>query len=158
MAKAGRVPIGTIITETEYESLRLMLRSSDEANWEVARQILNGCDDQKSIYWIWILSKDWSGKMVNLRTKASREFSTSVELFTNAWTNSEKFAEWLVEKGWMTEEIFQRLKLDILELVAKRARCIFYDVHTTIVTGFKEYDPKNKQVKITNGLNLGNYA
>lgn len=146
MGKAGRVPMGTVITETEYESLRLMLRSSDEANYEVARQILNGCDDQQSIYWIWMLSRHGnSGKMVNLRTKASRAFQEAVNLFRNARNNEEEFAEWLVEKGWTTEEIFQKLKPHIYRLIAERARNSFFNIYTTIGTTFQHYDPSNKQ-------------
>jgi len=146
MAKAGRVPMGTIITEVEYESLRLMLHSSDEANHEIARQILNGCNDQASIYWIWKLSKGWvSHKMVNLRTKASRAFRDAVDLFTNSYNDEEKFAEWLIMKGWMTEEIFQRLKPDIYKLIAQRSQNMFFNNHVTIKNDFKVYDPDNKQ-------------
>jgi hypothetical protein len=144
--KAGRVPMGTVITEKEYESLRLMLHSSDEANWEVVRQVLNGCDDQASIYWIWMLSRrGFAGRMVNLRTKASRAFQESVNLHRNSWNNEEEFAQWLIEKGWMTEEIFQKLKPHIYKLIANRAQNLFFDIHATICTRFQHYDPSNKQ-------------
>lgn len=149
--KAGRVPMGTIITETEYESLRLMLNSSDEGNHEIARQILNGCDDQASIYWIWLLTKGFfSHKMVNLRTKASRAFKDSVELFHNASNNEEEFAGWLINKGWMTEEIFQKLKPGIYKLIANRGKNKFFNLHVTIDEKYKIYDPMNKQDLITN--------
>ena len=96
--KAGMKCVGTVLTEKEYETLRLMIRSADEADQLVAQHLVNGCDIQTSIYWLWRVSKNGAYKMVNLRTKASREFQEACNLFNISSMNEEQFAEWLIKK------------------------------------------------------------
>ena len=63
------------------KSLALMLMSRDTADHKMAQLILNTCDIEKSIYWIWKLSRQASNIMVNLRTKAGRNFKEHSRLF-----------------------------------------------------------------------------
>jgi len=127
-----------ILDEEKYNTLLGMLLSKDEGNHKIAQLILNTCDIEKSIYWIWKLSrKAGHWHMVNLRTKASRAFRDKVELFTIHSKDHLSFAEWLINKDWMTSENFQRLEDDILNTLTSQFRNKFYDVTITIRDKYK---------------------
>lgn len=150
--KVKSVPtkVGTVLTESEYETLDKMLKSSDEGDHRVAQAILNQCNIKESIYWIWCLSKQLSNRMVYLRTKSSREFRDQSKLFAISWMKPTAFALHLHIKGWMTEEIYQRLKPGILdELVNRNRNDNFYDIHVTIKDQYKQYDPENTDTVIS---------
>jgi hypothetical protein len=142
--------VGTVLTLKEYETLDKMLSSTDKGDHTMAQALLNQCDIQKSIYWIWKLSKKGnSSRMVYLRTKASREFEKTSNLFHISWQKATAFALNLVEKGWLTEEIYQYLKPEIMdELVARNKEANFYDIHITIKEEYKEYDPEHTLLKL----------
>jgi len=134
--------LGTVITEEEFSTLEKMLRSSDTGDHRMAQAILNQCDVQKSIYWIWRLTKDYnSHKMVYLRTKASREFNKESNLFPISYMKATEFAFHLIDKQWITPEIYQYLKSEILhELKLRTQNSNFYDLHITIKETYKELD------------------
>ena len=143
--KASKVCIGTVLTEKEYITLNSMLGSKDDGNHLVARKILEGCDIEKSIYWIWKLADNHSWKMVYRRTKASREFDAECGgVSTLGYTDEEGFAELLYKKGWLTEEIFGYLKEAILLDISIRADNMFFDITAEIAGYMRVYDPKNK--------------
>ena len=141
--KAGLHCVGTVLTEKEYETLKSMIKSSDPGDHLVAQQLLTGCDIQQSIYWIWKLAKHGSYNMVNLRTLAGRQFKEATSLFGLDRQNEEQFAYWLIAKGWMTVEIFQRLKQGIKDLIKNRAQNDLFCVHVSIKGSFRYLDPEN---------------
>lgn len=150
--KVKTVPakLGTVITEQEFNTLDNMLRSKDQGDHRMAQAILNQCDIQKSIYWIWKLAKHSSSNMVYLRTKASREFQVSAKLFEIAWMKPTDFAIHLHKKGWLTIEIFARLKPGILdELTQRNKGKNLYDMHATLKDELKQYDPEEADTVIS---------
>lgn len=122
-----------ILDEEKYNTLIGMLKSGDEGNHKIAQLILNTCDIEKSIYWIWKITKTaghWN--MVNLRTKASRAFRDKSHLFNISNKTDLSFAEWLVTQDWMTSEIYQKLEEKILATVNHQVRNTFYKVDIQI--------------------------
>lgn len=147
--KAVPAKVGTVLTYQEFSTLEKMISSSDQGDHRVAQALLNQCDVQKSIYWIWKLSKGRTQYMVYLRTKASREFEKESDLFHISYKKATAFALHLIEKKWLTEEIYQYLKPEIMdELVARNKEANFYDIHITIKDVYKEYDPDHTLVKL----------
>jgi hypothetical protein len=127
-----------ILNEETAKSLAAMLNSRDEADHKIAQLILNTCDIEKSIYWIWRLSRSYhTSRMVNLRTKASRAFRDHSRLFHICQKAERPFAEFLVTQGWLTPEIYQKLEEEILERTLKQATNTFYDVPIKIKDKYK---------------------
>ncbi|HPC34864.1 MAG TPA: hypothetical protein PLP73_04290, partial [Candidatus Absconditabacterales bacterium] len=125
--------IAPILNEETYNTLKGMITSRDEGNHKMAQLILNTCDIQKSIYWIWKLARHGSQyNMVNLRTKASRSFRDKASLFHISHLNSTRFAKYIASKDWLTSEIYQRLEEEIVKEAALRVSNDFYDVELTI--------------------------
>lgn len=137
--------VGTVLTEHEYDTLNKMLKSKDPADHTMAQAILNQCDIPKSIYWIWKLAKQGnSTRMVYLRTKASRDFSSFSMLFSISNRKATSFALLLVEKKWLTEEMYQRLKPEILdELAARNKEMNFYEIYIDIKETYSQFDPES---------------
>jgi hypothetical protein len=134
--------LGTVLTESEYQSLKAMITSSDKENHTIAQHILNQCDIQKSIYWIWRLAKHNAYNMVYLRTKASREFRDATSLFDIAYMKPQEFGLHLDKKGWLTEEIYQRLKPGMLEQLAQHnLGQRFFQIHTIVKDKYRLLDP-----------------
>jgi hypothetical protein len=141
--------VGTVITEKEYDTLVKMLSSTDEGDHRMAQAILNQCNVKESIYWIWRLAKHYSRRMVYLRTKASRNFRAECDLFSIAYKHSTGFARFLIRKDWMTTEIFQRLKEDIVEYIRdNNYEENFYEVHIIIKESFRKFDPDSQLTKL----------
>lgn len=133
--------VGTILTEVEYDTLNKMLHSKDPGDHTMAQQLLNQCDIQQSIYWIWKLGQRNANRMVYLRTKASRAFAEESCLFEISWMSGTRFAISLINKGWMTSEIYLRLKEVILEdLRHKNEKNTLYDIHVIIRPEIKHFD------------------
>lgn len=136
--------VGTILTEVEYDTLNKMLHSKDPGDHTMAQQLLNQCDIQQSIYWIWKLGQRNANRMVYLRTKASRAFAEESCLFEIAWLSHTRFALHLIKKGWMTSEIYLRLKEGIIEdLRDKNKNDTLYDILITIRPEIKQFDPED---------------
>ena len=128
-----------VLNEEIGQSLAKMLNSNDQADWKMAQLILNTCDIEKSIYWIWQLSrKSWySNRMVNLRTKASRNFRDQSRLFHISQKSESPFAEFLNTQGWLTSEIYQKLEEEIVERTETQCSNTFYDVVITVKEKYK---------------------
>ena len=133
------------------QSLAKMLGSNDEADWKMAQLILNTCDIEKSIYWIWQLSrKSWySSRMVNLRTKASRNFRDQSRLFHISQKSERPFAEFLNTQGWLTSEIYQKLEEEIVERTETQCSNTFYDVVITVKEKYKHLALNVEPITIT---------
>jgi hypothetical protein len=131
--------IAPILNEETYNTLKGMITSRDEGNHKMAQLILNTCDIQKSIYWIWKLARHGSHNMVNLRTKASRSFRDKSQLFHISHLNSTRFAKYIANKDWLTSEIYQRLEEEIVKEAALRVSNDFYDVELTIKGKYKDF-------------------
>lgn len=145
--KSVPAKVGTVLTESDFNTLRGMVKSSDEGNHKVAQQILNQCDVKRSIYWIYKLCRsDWraTNNMVYLRTKASREFRDACELFDIYRMEAEEFADWLIERRWMTQWIFQQLKADIIKDLKKQSKNSFFNLYHSIKPEFAALDPDNQ--------------
>lgn len=140
-----------VLNEENYNSLLTMLKSSDEADHKMAQLILNGCDIPKSIYWIWQLGRyGWytQSRMVNLRTKASRNLRDISDLFRISAKDPTSFAVWLKDKGWLTPEIFQYLEEDVINKHARQFRNTFYDVEFKIKEEYKHLASKTETLTL----------
>lgn len=133
------------------QSLTKMLGSNDEADHKMAQLILNTCDIEKSIYWIWQLSrKSWyANRMVNLRTKASRNFRDQSRLFHISQKSERPFAEFLNTQGWLTPEIYQKLEEEIIERTETQCSNTFYDVVITVKEKYKHLALNVEPITIT---------
>jgi len=131
----------TVLTEENYLTLDKILSSTDEGDHKMAQLILNQCNVQLSIYWIWKLAKYKAGRMVNLRTKASRKFRDDSNLFYISHRNEYEFAKWLDTKDWLTPELFQLLKAGVVRILSYDNKNRFYDLHFTVREDKKHFDP-----------------
>lgn len=137
---ASSVEDVVIIDEESFNTLRGMLRSSDKDDWTMAQMILTKCNVEKSIYYIWLLSrKCYVHNMVNLRTKAGRKFRDDTNLFSLCGYNEEILLKYLVNKDWVTKEIFQKLIPEITKSVNSRTFNQFFDVSLTLKDDYKKY-------------------
>ena len=138
-----------VLNKDTAATLTSMLKSKDEGDHKMAQLILNQIDIQKSIYWIWRISKDSYNtyRMVNLRTKASRKFRDDCELFTIASKQTSDFLKWLINKSWLTPEIYSYLLDDIIEDLRFRLggmSCAkMFNVAINLKDEYKQYDPNN---------------
>ena len=131
----GEAPV---LNAEVYETLKGMLRSPDEGNWKMAQMILNACDINKSIYWIWKLTREgYASRMVNLRTKASRTFRDHSRLFYISSKGSLSFAEFCAREKLLTSEIFQYLEKDLMSRANLQFRHTFYDTQYKIKDEYK---------------------
>jgi len=126
-----------ILDEENYNTLLGMLNSRDEGNHKIAQLVLNTCDIEKSIYWIWKLARKQGSNMVNLRTKASRAFRDKSHLF-NIWSMAPlTFLEHCNRNDIITPEIYQRLEDEVLNTLTHQVRNRFYNVQITIKDKYK---------------------
>lgn len=147
-----RVPeMGTrVLTKEDYSTLLNMIRSSDPHDHTMAQLILIQLDVEKSIYLIWKLAKAGNAsRMVNLRTKAGRKFRDDSALFSIHYMNEKEFANWLNTRGWLTKELYQKLKPGIRTLIKKTIENPFYDFHITIKPEFKAFDEEDQLTSIS---------
>jgi hypothetical protein len=137
------VPVsGTaVLTDETFETVKSMLKSNDEGDHKMAQLILNQLDVETNIVRIWELAKSYAHNMVNLRTKASRKFRDSTNLFWLANTSNYTFAAWLNRKGWLTPERFQYLKKDIVRHLSYKDDHTFYRLSFEIKEEYKHLDP-----------------
>ena len=130
----------TILNSEKYESLLKMLQSADSADHLMAQFLLNNCNVNKSIYWIWKLGKNYSSRMVNLRTKASRKFRDDSRLFHIINKNSYHFVSYLKSQELLTTEIFMLLKDDLLRYAEKICNNLYFDFSLTLKEEYKQFD------------------
>lgn len=142
--KKGAAPL--VLDKEMYESLDSLLKSSDEENHRLAQFTLNTCDIQKSIFWLWRLADRSSYRMVNLRTKASRYLQTTAELPALARMDETEFAEWLIDKNWMTHEIFQVLEPSIIKKLKDQCDNQYYDVTVRLKEEYKHLTPNHQDI------------
>lgn len=143
--KAVPANSGTALTESDYNTLESIFSSNDEDNHRIGQAILNRCDIQASIYWIWRLAKRHSHKMVYLRTKASRKFVEDTNLWHLSSRTGDEFSRYLLARGWLTTEHFQTLKDHIVEHLKHRTeRRNFYDIQYVIKEQYRHLDPESK--------------
>lgn len=134
----------TVLTEENYLTLDKMLSSCDEGDHRMAQLILNQCNVQLSIYWIWKLAKYKAHRMVNLRTKASRKFRDDSNLFYISNQNEYEFSKGIDNKNWLTPELFQLLKPGIVRILSHDNRNRFYNLHFTVREDKKHFDPEQE--------------
>ena len=132
-----------------------MLKSKDEADHKMAQLILNQIDVEKSIYWIWKITREVSwltNNMVNLRTKASRKFRDDCSLFLIANKASGEFSKWVLDKGWLTQEIFSYLKEDIINDIRYKVKGFssgkMFDFTIELKEEYKHFDPLDTKNKL----------
>lgn len=137
---ASSVEDVVIINEESYNTLFNMLRSSDKDDWTMAQILLTKCNIEKSIYYIWLLSRRCSTyNMVNLRTKAGRKFRDDTSLFHLGGYNEELFLKFLEGKGWITKEIFKKVYPNIIKSVYSKTTNKFFNVTLTLKDEYKQY-------------------
>jgi len=127
-----------ILNEESTKVLYTMFKSNDQADHKMGQLILNTCNIEKSIYYIWQLARSvYPDRMVNLRTKASRAFRDQSRLFFICQKGSRNFSEFLTSQGWNTPEIFQKLEEDVINGTIGQCRNKYYDVTLTIKEEYK---------------------
>jgi hypothetical protein len=131
----------SVITEETFETLKGMIKSSDPADHLVAQMILTQVDVQKSIYWIWKLAIVNSHRMVNLRTKAGRAFRDDSNLFYLSNASATGFGSWLVRRGWITDDIYQRIKKDLVNEAGYGCQSGFFEYSIALKDELKHLDP-----------------
>lgn len=140
----------TVITEDTYETLAAMIRSNDPADHLVAQMLLVQVDVQKSIYWIWQLARINANRMVNLRTKAGREFRDACNLFYLANQSATTFGSWLIKRGWMNEDIYAKIKNNLIKEEENRTHSRFYKHTLELKDTLKWLDSKDEVITINN--------
>ena len=140
----------SIIDEELYERLYGMFGSSDEGDHKMGQLILNKQDVQKSIYYIWKLARKYSSRLVNLRTKDSRAFRDATNLFTLAYARETEFGNYLIKRGWMTPEIFGKIKGVIKDDIHTNTRSDkFYEFSIELKEENKHLDPDDELTKVS---------
>lgn len=142
--KKGAAPL--VLDEEMYESLKSLLKSGDEENHRLAQFTLNTCDIQKSIFWLWKLANDYSYRMVNLRTKASRYLKETAQLERLSSMDERKFASWLIDKNWMTPDIFQVLEPYMIKALKDKCDNQYYDVTVKLKEEYKHLTPNHQEI------------
>lgn len=133
-----------ILTDETFETVKNMLKSTDEGDWKMAQLILNQLHVQSNIVRIRELARHYANRMVNLRTKASRKFRDDCNLFYIAYTNNYEFVKWLEGKGWLTTDIFQSLKAEIVRQLAGQDHHKYYRLSFEVRDEYKHLDPEQK--------------
>ena len=128
-----------IIDEEVYKTLEAMFKSSDQENWKMGQFIINSCDIQKSIYWLWRLANYYSYRMVNLRTKAGRYIRDNAQLLYIAQLNAPNFLEHLIRKGWLTSEIYRTLEEEYVHKLRRQCYNEFYNISIQIKDEYKHF-------------------
>lgn len=127
-----------ILDAESTKALYTMFKSNDLADHKIGQLILNTCDVEKSIYYIWQLARSLDPtRMVNLRTKASRNFRDQARLFFICQKGPRNFSEFLTTQGWNTPEIFKKLEDDVIIGTIGQCRNKYYDVTLTIKEEYK---------------------
>lgn len=142
--KKGAAPI--VLDEEMCKGLMSLLASDDDENIKLAQFTLNTCDIQKSIFYLWQLARKYRYRMVNLRTKASRYLQTTADLPSIARMKETDFAEWLIDKDWMTQEIFQVLESHILNSLKDQCDNQYYDVTVKLKEEYKHLTPNHQEI------------
>jgi hypothetical protein len=117
-----------IMDKELYDKIHAMLSSSDKEHWPIAEDILFTVDMEKSIYWMWKLSRAHWWRF-NRRRKAVREKLVQHPLLGRVAVKGEYFfAEYLVNNGLMTEEIWSYLYPSIKQTVETKSKNVFFDI------------------------------
>ncbi len=144
-----------VLNEDTATTLINMLKSKDKSDHTMAQLILNQLDVQKSIYWIWKITKEVSwmtSNMVNLRTKASRKFRDDCSLFVITNQTTANFTAWLIKKDWMTPEIYSYIVADLVDELRYRLRGIdctkMFEFEFKLKEEYEKYNPANPKMKV----------
>lgn len=113
----------TVLTEETFLVLKNMLDSTDPGDHVMAQQILVRINVRESILWIWLLAMNErrAPRMINARSKAGREFRDQSNLYGISYCNTTEFGKFLVDRGWMTPELFMTLKPKSIHRLRKLA-------------------------------------
>lgn len=137
---SGNTDTVKVLNEDTYNTLNSMLSSKDEADHKLAQLAINQLDVKASIYYIWLLAKKHAPRMVNLRTKASRNFVAETDLFRLQYNNANEFAMYLERKGLLTPQLYVLIVKEIKSHLAKNQTHHFYDLHAELKNQYKELD------------------
>lgn len=137
----------SVLKEDGYKRLGDLLTSSDSENHVLAQVLLTKLDIGKSIYYIWLLCRRYKRchLMVNLRTKAGRKFRDDTDLFRLQNMGAYAFAEWINRKGWLTKEVYNLVKEDVLLGFTSQSPNIFFDMYFVIKDEFAHLDSKENK-------------
>jgi len=140
-----RTALGTVLDEEKCQSIISMLDSRDSGNAEVARQILFQCDIPPSWYYIWKIANSPGSSSVHSygRDKNGRLFIDASGYSNLQRMTPNQFANFMNNKGLLTEEIFRKIKLDIATTAYESALEIndYYDVQLVIKPKYQHLDP-----------------
>lgn len=129
-----------IIDKDVYERLRQMFRSGDAENYTIGQAILNGCDIDKSIFWIRMLSLEfYNDKLINNRTKASKSFEVKSNINDIRNMDSMKFFTYLIKNELLTEFMWVMLTEEIKRHYKIISNNDFYNVEFKLKPKYESY-------------------
>ena len=129
-----------IIDKDVYERLRQMFKSSDSENYIMGQAILNGCDVDKSIFWIRMLSLEfYNNKLINNRTKASKSFEVKSNINDIRNMDSMKFFTYLIKNELLTEFMWVMLTEEIKMYYKNISNNDFYNVEFKLKPKYESY-------------------
>ena len=135
----------SVLTEAGYNTLCDLINSSDSENHVLTQVMLTKLNISKSIYWIWRLvnKSKRAHVMVNLRTKLGRKFRDDTDLHRLQNMDAYTFAEWINGKGWLTKEIYELVKDDIILRFTNSSANIFFNMQFIIKDEFTHLDSQD---------------
>lgn len=145
----------TVLNEESFKTLEGMIRSNDEGDHKMAQLILVQVNIKESIYWIWKLARTNVNRMVNLRTKAGREFRDACNLFYISNAGSTTFGSWLIKKQWMTDEIYMYLKNDLINHEKRSVTSVFFKHTIQLKDELKHFDPTDQPTTVSREITYG---
>lgn len=136
---------GLVLDDQNYESIKDMLKSSDEGNHIVARKLLYECDINNSLYYIWRLAKadNCFWPMHENRTKLGREFVSTCNLYTLKNCNTIHFIKYMENRNKLTSDIFYRVIDELIKELKNKLKGSltheFLDISCVFNEKYKKY-------------------
>ena len=107
-----------VITQTEFDQITSMFRSSDQDNHVLAMEIMANCNYQESMYYLLRTFKDFHSQMSNQRAKNHVNFKSLVSFLgigkaSYNWSlNAMQIVNLLKDKGLLTLELVDKVIKD----------------------------------------------
>lgn len=101
-----------VIDKDVYDTLNTMLSSSDNTNYDVARELIANCDIKKSIFYLRQLANKFNYIITNSRMKNLKLFVERSEWNNLRSMTAEEFTEYLYNKDYLTPEMFKELVIE----------------------------------------------
>lgn len=131
-----------ILTPEEFNRCISLIKSNDPADWAILQQVMLSLNREACIIEIWTLARINWYRMVNLRTKAGREFASSLALSSlGNHAGGQQILKYLQTRGWLTPERFLLFKDKTLNDLSSQTNHQFYEVRIELRPEYKHLDP-----------------